>query len=168
MNITLIGMAGAGKSYLGKKLADKFGLTQIDGDDLLAAKFGKPIQKILDEVGEEKYLEHEANLCIEATDGKDGLLITPGGSIIYSKHGIEHLSGISTVVHVRVPYETIESRLNGLPPRAIIGLGRKTLRELYDERLPLYEHYADFTIDVLNSDLDALFAQMDERRKSTH
>jgi shikimate kinase len=57
MNITLIGMAGAGKSHIGKKLSERYGLEQVDGDILLAERFGKEIQSILDELGEDKYLE---------------------------------------------------------------------------------------------------------------
>jgi len=154
MNLTLIGMAGAGKSYIGKPLAEHLGLELIDNDILLAEAHGKGIQSILDELGEESYLEEEARTLIESTKGKDGLIIAPGGSIIYRDDAMDHVKDISAIIYIKVPYETVESRLRDLPPRAIIGLGRKTLRELYDERHPLYEANADLVVepDKLSSD----------------
>jgi len=149
MNVTLIGMAGAGKSHAGNLLAKKLGLEFLDVDrHLWEGTYGKPIQEILDERGEKSYLDEEERLIIEHTKGKDGLLISPPGSVIYQPKAMAHLKEISKVVYLRVPFTTIKARLKGTPPRAIIGLGKKTLRELYDERCPLYEGYADITIDT--------------------
>ena len=149
MNITLIGMAGSGKSHIGKKLAERLGLEVLDVDrDLWEVEYSKPIQEILDELGEERYVAEEERLIIEGTSGKDGLLISPPGSVIYQDGAMRHLKNISPIIYLRVPFETIESRLKEKPPRAIIGLGRKSLRELYDERHPLYEKYADFIVDT--------------------
>lgn len=149
MNVTLIGMAGAGKSYLGKRLADELDLGWHDSDVELSKKFGgRDIQSILDELGEEKYLETEAALAIEQIRGRDNLLISPAGSIVYVDEWLKHVSDNSVVIYLKVPYETIEERLSKVPPRAIIGLGRKTLRELYDERHPRYEESADLVVDT--------------------
>jgi shikimate kinase len=149
MNVTLIGMAGAGKSYVGKRLAEKLRLKFIDVDrDLWEGTYGKPIQQILDEHGEKWYVNEEERLIIEHTKGKDGLLISPPGSVVYQPMAMKHLKEISKVVYLKVPYETVEGRLKDAPPRAIIGLGKKTLRELYDERHPLYEKHADSIINV--------------------
>ena len=149
MNITLIGMAGAGKSHIGRKLAERLGLQFLDVDkDLWEAKYGKGIQEILDEFGEEKYVSEEERLIINGTRRKDNLLISPPGSVVYQDKALQHLKDISSIIYLRVPYETIESRLSAKPPRAIIGLGRKTLRELYDERHPLYEKHSHFAVDT--------------------
>ena len=61
MNITLIGMAGAGKSHIGAKLAKRLELELLDGDALLAEEFGKVIQEILDEIGEENGKNKDQN-----------------------------------------------------------------------------------------------------------
>ena len=149
MNITLIGMAGAGKSYIGRRLAERLGLALLDVDrDLWEVKYGKPIQEILDELGEEKYVAEEEQLIIDATKGKDNLLISPPGSVAYQKDAIRHLKDISTVVYLRVPFSVIKKRVEASPPRAIIGLGTKTLRELYDERHPLYEKHSHVIVDT--------------------
>jgi shikimate kinase len=149
MNLTLIGMAGAGKSYVGKRLAKKMGMQFIDVDrDLWEVTYGNPIQEILDEHGEKWYVDEEERLIIEHTKGKDGLIISPPGSVAYQPKAMKHLQTISKIVYLKVPYKVVEGRLKGAPPRAIIGLGRKSLRELYDERHPLYEKYADFTVEA--------------------
>lgn len=149
MNITLIGMAGAGKSHIGQRLAERLGLNLLDVDrDLWEPKYGKPIQQILNELGEKRYVAEEETLIIESTAGKNNLLISPPGSVAYQQKALQHLRDISTVVYLRIPFETIETRLRYKPPRAIIGLGRKTLRELYDERRPLYEMHAHLAVDT--------------------
>ncbi len=100
MNITLIGMAGAGKSYIGRRLAEKLGLTMLDVDrDLWEVKYGKPIQEILDELGEERYLKEEERLILEGTRGKDNLLISPPGSVVYQPEALRHLKNISSVIY---------------------------------------------------------------------
>ncbi|MEK7107468.1 MAG: shikimate kinase [Patescibacteria group bacterium] len=148
MNVTLIGMAGAGKSYVGKRLAKRLGLEFIDIDDALKQTHGKGIQKVLDESGDEAYLEKELQALVNSTSGRDNLIISPGGSVIYKTECVEYIKKVSKVVYLKVSFKNIESRLKGMPPRAIIGLGRKTLRELYDERAPMYEALADVTIDT--------------------
>ena len=149
MNITLIGMAGAGKSYIGRRLAERLGLRMLDVDrDLWEVKYGKPIQEILDELGQEKYVAEEERLIIDATKDKDNLLISPPGSVAYQKDAMRHLSDISTIIYLRVPFSVIKKRVENSPPRAIIGLGAKTLQELYDERHPLYEKHSHFIVDT--------------------
>ena len=161
MNVTLIGMAGAGKSYIGRKLAEKLNLEFLDIDkDVWEVTYGKPIQKILDDLGEKRYLEEEERLIIEATAGKDNLLISPPGSVAYQKGVLEHLKNISTVVYLQVPFHIIETRLKDTSPRAIIGLNKKTLRELYDERHPLYEKNAHFNIDTGTFDSESIVSRI--------
>src|ERR1700690_2548045 len=156
MNITLIGMAGAGKSYVGERLADKLDLEFVDIDDVLEAQRGKSLQEILEEVGERKYLDLEAHALIARTRGRDNMLVSPGGSIIYRNAAMDHLKDISTVVYLKVPFRIIEERKKDAPPRAIIGLGKKTLRQLYDERHPLYESHADFVVETENLDMESI------------
>lgn len=157
MNLTLIGMAGAGKSYLGKKLAQEFQLDWVDSDVLLSeAHGGKDIQGILDELGEERYLGTEAKVCMDAARGRDNMLLSPAGSVIYVDEWMRFMRGLSKVVYLKVPFDTVEARLKKVPPRAIIGLGKKTLRELYDERHPLYEKNADLVLEPLKMSIEEL------------
>ena len=131
--------------------------------DLLSQAFGgKDIQTILEELGEEKYVDTEARICIEHTKGRDNLVISPAGSSIYHQAWTDHLRDISSTIYLKVPFEMVEARLLKVPPRAIIGLGKKTLRQLYDERHPLYEKSSDLVLEPtkLSSD-EALQAIVD-------
>ncbi len=158
MNVTLIGMAAAGKTHIGKQLARRLSLDFVDIDDLLEETYKKPIQSLLEEVGEEKYLDLEAHMLIDATSGRDNLLISPGGSIIYRDSAMRHVRDISKAIYLKVPFEIIESRKRGAAPRAVIGLGTKSLRELYDERHPLYEKSADITLEPHTLSMEELFS----------
>ena len=170
MNVTLIGMSASGKSHIGNLLAKKLGLKFLDVDrHLWEVTHGKPIQEILDEHGEKWYVDEEELLIIEHTKGKDGLLISPPGSVVYQPKAVKHLKEISTVVYLNVPFEAIEARLRGTSPRAIIGLRHDTydgadfshrLRELYSERAPLYEAMADITVDTADKSTDGVVREI--------
>ena len=161
MNLTLIGMPGAGKSYVGKRLADRRKLEFLDTDDLLAQKYGKPIQAQLEELGPDAYLDREAETIVEVTAGKDNILLSPGGSIIYRPQVVAHAKRNSKIVYLCVPQETIEERLKNCEQRAIVGLGTKSLKQLYEERTPLYERAADLIVDCETLDLSGVLDQID-------
>lgn len=145
MNITLIGMAGAGKSYMGKILAKKLGFNFVDIDLVMETKFNKKLQLLVDMFGDEKFIEEETKVVLELID-KDKLIISPGGSIVYSVEAMNHLKKISKVVFLNVPLSMIKPRI-AEKPRGIIGMRDKTIDDIYEERLPLYFKYSDLTID---------------------
>lgn len=147
MNISLIGMSGAGKSHFGEQVARKSGLEFLDIDRMvLEPARGKPLQEILDEIGDEAFMRWEEQAIIDATSGRDGLLISTPGSVVYEKVAMEHLRGISKVIYLKAPFRDIERRAQGA--RGIVGGGTKSLREIHEERSPLYEKYAHHAIDT--------------------
>lgn len=83
-NITLIGMAGAGKSTIGKLLAKKLNFKFIDSDKYIEEKEQMSLQKILDKYGDEKFIKIEEKRVLELLPLKN-CVISPGGSIIFSK-----------------------------------------------------------------------------------
>ncbi len=147
-NIILIGMPGAGKSTLGVVLAKILGYEFIDADLLIQSKLDKTLQKIIDACGPDGFIEVENEvLC---TLSASHAIIATGGSAVYSDEAMKHLAEIGTVVYLKVSYEELESRLGGLHERGVVmknGMGM-SLSDLYEERLPLYEKYADVTIDI--------------------
>ena len=149
-NIVLIGMPGVGKSTVGVILAKMIGYQFIDADLLIQKQEGKLLHEIIAEKGTDGFIEIEerVNASIEASHTK----IATGGSVVYGKKAMEHLSRIGTVVYLKVPYDTLEKRLEDIKGRGVVLKEGQTLRTLYDERTPLYEKYADIEIseDGLN------------------
>lgn len=149
-NIVLIGMPGVGKSTVGVILAKMIGYQFTDADLLIQKQEGKLLHEIIAEKGTDGFIEIEerVNASIEASH----TIIATGGSAVYGKKAMEHLSCIGTVVYLKVPYDTLEKRLEDIKGRGVVLKEGQTLRTLYDERTPLYEKYADIEIseDGLN------------------
>jgi shikimate kinase len=147
MNITLIGMAGAGKSTIGKALAKRLDYTFIDVDRLITEKTGMPLQALIDKRGDSALLrfEEEAILGLEQVDN---CIISPGGSVIYSEKAMRHLKNISKIVFLDAPFRSIVKRIPNARRRGIVGLRDRSLKELFEERLVLYNKYADFSIKI--------------------
>lgn len=151
MIITLIGMPGAGKSSVGKRLAHLMGYSFIDTDDLILHSSGTLLQKIVDEQGDMAFIGVEEQ-CILALELKDDCIIATGGSVVYSEKAMEFLKTNSVVVFLDVPFEAIARRLSNIDTRGVVGLKGKGLRELYHERAGLYASYADVIIKVAGKD----------------
>ena len=71
-------------------------------------------------------------------------------SAIYGKEAMRHLKSIGTVIYLKLPYEEIEERLGDLNKRGVSIKEGQTLKSLYEERIILYEKYADITIECSN------------------
>jgi shikimate kinase len=100
--------------------------------------------------------------AIKSVDAYNTVIAT-GGSVVYSKAGMEHLKNLGTVVYIKLSYDTIESRLHNISTRGIAMEKGKTLKGLYDERIPLYEQYADIIIDAENLSVEQVIEKIIER-----
>jgi len=144
-SIVLIGMAGVGKSTIGKLLAKALGFTFIDVDEYILEKDGKKIQEIIDDEGEEALVRLETKRIYEID--LSGKVVAPGGSIIYSTELMEYLKRHTTMVYLDDSFENIEKKLTNASRRGIVGLKNKPLKQVYLERSHLYPKYADITVD---------------------
>jgi len=144
-SIVLIGMAGVGKSTVGSSLAQALGFDFIDLDDYIAEKEGRTLQEIIDAEGEEAFLQIEKRRVHEIDLTRR--VVAPGGSIIYHSDLMEYLKKRSTLVYLEDSFENIAGKLADVSDRGIVGLRNKSLREVYDERRPLYLKYADMTLN---------------------
>ena len=144
-NIVLIGMPGCGKSTVGVVLAKTIGYRFLDSDLVIQETDGRLLSEIIKQEGLDGFnrIENDINSKIKA----ERTVIATGGSVIYGKEAMTHLKDIGTVVYIRLPFEEINHRLGNLAKRGVSIKEGQTLRELFDERVPLYEKYADIIVD---------------------
>ena len=143
-NIILIGMPGCGKSTVGVVLAKALGMDFIDSDLVIQKVTGKRLSQIIDESGDAGFrdVENRVNADLQAENS----IIATGGSVIYGEDAMRHLKEIGTVVYLKLSYEGIEERLGDLHARGVTIKPGWTLQDLYNERTPLYEKWADVTV----------------------
>jgi len=153
-SIVLIGMAGAGKSTIGRSLAETLGFEFTDLDDYIEEKAGKTIQEIIDDEDESALLQLEKQRMYKIDLTRR--IVAPGGSIIYNPDLMKYLRQHSTLVYLDDSFENIERRLTDAAIRGIVGLKSKSLRQIYDERSPLYSRYADITVDCRGKSWDQI------------
>lgn len=144
-NIILIGMPGAGKSTVGVVLAKKLGYAFVDSDLVIQSREGKLLHEIIEEQGIEGFwaVEEEANTSIDV----HRTVIATGGSVVYGRRAMEHLKQIGVVVYLKLSCAAIADRLGDLSERGVTLKEGQGLAELYAERVPMYERYADVTMD---------------------
>ena len=175
-NITLIGMPGSGKSTVGVVLAKRLGRRFVDSDLVIQERHGKLLHELITEHGVEGFWQIESN--VNASLNLENSIIATGGSACYEPEGMQHLRDISTVVYLKLPYEEVgvskivsvklaevEQRLGDLNARGVTLQPGQTLRDLYEERTPLYEKYADLIIDCSRKMLRDVVAEIAERYK---
>lgn len=147
-NIVLIGMPSCGKSTMGVLLAKSLGYKFLDSDLLIQEREGKLLCELIAEFGNEKFIEIEnnANMSIDV----DNTVISTGGSVIYCKGAMAHLSSIGKIVYIKISYETLEDRLGDYTHRGVVMPAGYSLLDMYNERAALYEKYAQYTIETDN------------------
>ncbi len=146
-NIILIGMPAAGKSTVGVLVAKHTLADFIDADLVIQAREKAPLADIIEARGEEAFLALEEAALLSIVPATRAVVAT-GGSAIYSRRGMDYLRSIGTVVYLKIPYEDMISRIGNITTRGVILHGTTSLREIYEERCPLYEAAADITIEV--------------------
>jgi shikimate kinase len=151
-SIVLIGMAGAGKSTIGASLAAVLSLQFIDLDVFIREKENCTIQEIVDKKGESALLALEEHYMYEV-DLKNSV-VAPGGSIVYRPALMKYLKNNALLVYLEDSFEDLEKRIKNASSRGIVGLKNKTLRQIFEERKPLYSEYADFTINMQGKSRD--------------
>ncbi len=144
-NIILIGMPGAGKSTVGVVLAKKLGYAFVDSDLVIQSREGRLLHEIISEQGVEGFwaVEDEVNASIDA----HRTVIATGGSAVYGSRAMEHFKQIGTIVYLKLACDAIAERLGDLSERGVTLREGQGLYDLYAERVPLYEKYADFTVE---------------------
>lgn len=143
-NIILTGMPSCGKSTLGRMLAKELSYAFIDTDDVIIQRNGCPLKDILDNEGLDGFIRREEEAVCSVT--AERTIIATGGSVVYSPKAMAHLKSLGRVIYLCLDYNEVERRLGDLHERGVAIAPGKTLRDLFDERTPLYEKYADVAI----------------------
>lgn len=151
-NIVLIGMPGAGKSTAGVILAKVLGYQFVDADLVIQEEEGKRLHEIIEEVGTDGFIEVENRVNASLT--AEHSVIATGGSVVYGTEAMEHLKAIGTVIYLKLPYEVVRKRLSDIKGRGVVLKDGQTLKDLYEERVLLYEKYADIIVDELGRNVE--------------
>lgn len=143
-NLIFIGMPAVGKSTVGVVVAKRLGKRFVDVDLVIQEQEKKLLREIIADVGEDGFLkvENRVNAGIEAENS----VISPGGSVVYCEEAMRHYKEIGTVVYLKASYQTIKRRIRNPKKRGVVLREGQTLRDLYNERVPYFEKYADITV----------------------
>lgn len=142
--ITLVGMAAAGKSTLGEKLATRLGWGQLDTDRFMESYYAMPLQKIMDTFGLQEFLRIEEQLVSEL--GLTRTVISTGGSVIYGEKAVARLKKLGKIVLLDIDETTFLERVGDAEDRGLAIAPGTTMSDLYNERQPLYRAAADIVV----------------------
>ena len=156
-NIVLIGMPACGKSTIGVLLAKSLGFTFTDTDLIIQQREGRLLQEIIDSDGLDAFCIAEERAILSVTAGSDTVIAT-GGSVVYGAKAMEHYRRIGSVVYLSLPFEELARRLHDIRGRGVALRDGQTLYDLYQERAPLYEKYADVTIEEYGLNIEQTVA----------
>ena len=162
-NIVLIGMPGAGKSTIGVVLAKNMGMSFLDCDLVIQEREGKKLHELIEEHGYDGFLAIEEN--VNASLNPKTSVIATGGSAVYREQAMGHLGSIATICYLKLSYESIKERLGDLAERGVVLKEGETLQELYEERVPLYERYANITVECENKNIREIVMELSKRLK---
>jgi len=157
-NIILIGMPGAGKSTAGVILAKTLGRTFVDTDIAIQERTGRLLQEIIDTEGPDAFLKIEEETVLSRHF--DHAVIATGGSVVFSENAMAHLKQDGVVVYLAISFEEMAKRLRNMTTRGIVLFKGESLSDMYHERVPLYEKYADITVECSDGDFEEIVGEV--------
>ncbi|MBT5856240.1 shikimate kinase [bacterium] len=162
--LVLIGMAGVGKSTIGKQIAKHLGRPFIDLDRVIEDREGAPLQSLIDTKGEDYFIELEGEVLEELINDLDSehvsAVVSPGGSIVYAEEAIAAVKTKVLFIYLEDKLESIKKRIPNLENRGIVGLNGRTLDEVFNERVVLYESTAHRTYSLTGKAMAAIAQQI--------
>jgi shikimate kinase len=157
-NIILTGMPGAGKSTVGVILAKTLGMNFIDTDIVIQKNTGRLLQEIINSDGIDAFLKIEKSTLLSLNFSNS--VIATGGSVVLSENTMDYLKKNGIVIYLSISYEEMVQRLNNIMSRGIVLSEGQSLLDLYNQRISLYEKYADITIDCSDMDVENIIERV--------
>jgi shikimate kinase len=148
-NVSFIGMAGCGKSTIGNAVASRFNLSFIDTDLFIEKEFDMSLENIKKEFGYKFIREAEEQIILNLDQSSK--IISTGGSAVYSINAMNYLKSFSKIIYINTPLEIIMKRINTGQGRGLAVPDGMSVSEVYSERKPLYENFAEYTLDGAKS-----------------
>jgi shikimate kinase len=151
MTISLVGLPGGGKSTVGRQLAKRIGARFVDSDAVLEERIGMPIRSFFEQFGEQAFRDIEETVIDELTgQTAESLIIATGGGAVLRTNNRTHLHDRTTVIYLRSSPEELHRRLRYDTQRPLLQVAdpQAKLRELYEQRHPLYEEVAHYSVDT--------------------
>ena len=145
-NLILCGFMGCGKTTLGKKLSEHFGMELIDTDSEIVKRENRSIADIFDSDGEAYFRRLETELVKELAS-KDNLVISLGGGLAAKKENHPHLKAAGKVILLDCGIDETLKRITGDKSRPLTRGGKEDIISRYNLRKPIYEEVADIIID---------------------
>lgn len=158
-NIVLVGMPGAGKSTIGRLLAEKCQKEFLDSDTLIEQKTGEALQHSVDRLGYMALREIESEVLADLF--LDNCVLATGGSAVYGEHAMQSLKSQAVVVYLACDLEELRKRVDNFATRGLAKPATQTLEQLYDEREVLYRRYADATVDGKNKKIESVVIEIE-------
>ena len=162
-NIVLIGMPGVGKSTVGVILAKVLGYQFIDADLVIQKRENRLLHEIISEEGLDGFLKAEENANVHIAQNEEKLIVATGGSVVYCEKAMQELKKTGRVIYLELEYDQLKKRLGNLKGRGVVLKDGQDLRGLYEERIPLYEKYADLTVNEKNLDVEQTLQKIVDR-----
>lgn len=151
-NIILIGMPGCGKSTVGIVLSKIIGYGFIDSDLVIQREQNMLLPDIIEYYGADEFKRIENR--INATITANKTVIATGGSVVYGADAMIHYKSIGTIVYIKLSCDEIAERVGDLSQRGVVADTGQTIKDIFTERTPLYERYADIIIDANGRRID--------------
>ena len=142
--ITFIGMAGAGKTTVGRLVARSLGWAFVDSDHVIEAAFAAPLQRVADAMSKEAFIDVEAEIVSRLRLCRT--VIATGGSVVYRASTMEHLASLGPVVYLEAPMNVVLERIARNPDRGLAIAPGQTVEDLFLEREALYRRYASLVV----------------------